>query len=44
VPGVQLVQEIGLLLGLMPVIFHELPDDRVVLLFHTEVVILPEWA
>src|SRR5664280_3797526 len=38
--AVQLVQEIHLFLGVMPVIPHELPDDRVVLLFHMGVVVL----
>src|SRR5450830_1288783 len=37
---VQPVQEINLSLTVMPVIPHELPDDRVVLLFHMGIVIL----
>ena len=38
--AVQLVQEINLSLTVMPVISHELPDDRVVLLFYMGIVIL----
>ena len=37
---VQPVQEINLLLGVMPVIPHELADNRVVLLFHMDIVVL----
>src|SRR5450830_538275 len=37
---VQSVQEINFSLTVMPVIPHELPDDRVVLLFHMGIVIL----
>ena len=38
--AVQPVQEINLSLTVMPVISHELADDRVVLLFHMGIVIL----
>ena len=38
---VQPVQEINLFLGVMPVIPHELADDRVILLFHMGVVVPP---
>src|SRR5450759_2959853 len=38
--AVQPVQEINLSLAVMPVISHELADDRVVLLFHMGIVIL----
>ena len=37
---VQPVQEIDFFLCVMSVIPHELPDDRVVLLFHMSIVIL----
>ena len=37
---VQAVEEVHLLLGVMSVILHELPDHRVVLLFHMGVVVL----
>ena len=34
------VQEVHLFLGVVPVISHKLPDDRIVLLFHMGVVVL----
>jgi hypothetical protein len=34
---IHLVQEVHFFLGVMPVIPHELPDDRVVLLLHMSI-------